>query len=131
MTALNIDSEGIDETNPALHTDFQYPNDEVDVDLEVKKACQEFVTRFIALTFTSDNIRLTMAAYCVATGIDLTFLLGTNQENKVASLLGVSRQTLDTMVKRICAEHGITKPIQKHEKAKPNKYSKVSQSQLA
>lgn len=118
-----INLETVSENEPSTHTDFLYPEEEEGPE-ELDNRSKEFIVRFLSLLFASENIRLTLVAYCIAAGIDLTFLMGTNIESQLAKQLGVSRQTLDTTVKRICKEHGIKKRIIKHEK-QTNKYKSL------
>jgi hypothetical protein len=118
MNTFNLDKMG--EREESLHVDFVYPDEEPQEDMQ--KGMQEFLVRLLALLFASDNIRLTLAAYCISVGVDMTYLMGTNSESDIAKKLGVSRQTLNTTVKRICEENGIQKPIKKNEK-QSNKYA--------
>lgn len=99
-----------------LSTPFQYPDDEqVDPAEQYAQKLRDFVAGMTMILVPARNIRLTLIAYCIATGVDLSSVFGTNVESQIAKKMGVSRAALNKQIKNICTHHDIVyRPSGKH-----------------
>lgn len=107
------------ENNLQCSTQFDYPDDKLPDDLwalvqqhvtsSMAAAMTDMLTKIANTVLPADNPRLTLAALFYASDVDLSYVLQCdNSETAIAKRLGVGKQTLNTVLKRIRTEFGLT-----------------------
>lgn len=117
----NQDQEHIDplENNLECSTEFAYPAENLPEDLwalvqqhvtsSMATAMTDMLTKIANAVLPADNPRLVLAALFYASDVDLSYVLQCqNSESAIARRLGCGKQTLNSVLKQVRSDFGLT-----------------------